>query len=258
MIFRENRISEPCLENARFLADFSPAERTIGRYCDKSNHVRFKRKLDRDDKEGNSMDWRRKWKEFSKRERWSTGGKERYFWGSILVECREKDRQRKTDRESEKKMQRYHGRSLESYQISDQAKWNIFSKASRDFLILNINDTPVLSLLYQQSTLFYSWNAIILVVAEDLPRPCIHIKYKTVGLEIDQRDWDEWYEGKGRGTTRLERSSPVLSESSGDRPVQIVFSLATLFLRNAPSSRILVKKWTKFRQYLISLIFKII
>ena len=162
------------------------------------------------------------------------------------------DKERRTERKRKRtEISRSKSRILPD--ISDQAKWNIFSKASRDFLILNINDTPVLSLLYQQSTLFYSWNAIILVVAEDLPRPCIHIKYKTVGLEIDQRDWDEWYGGEGEERPGWKRSSPVLSESSGDRPVQIVFSLANLFLRNAPSSRILVKKkWTKFRQHLVS------
>ena len=60
----------------------------------------------------------------------------------------------------------------------------------RTFLILNVMILPQ-SLLYQQSTLIYRLNAIILVVAEDLPRPThqVYKKKKDGGIRDERRRW---------------------------------------------------------------------
>lgn len=63
------------------------------------------------------------------------------------------------------------------------------------------------SLLYQQSTLIYRLNAIILVVAEDLPRPThqVYKKKKTVGFEMNA--------DAGKGPLSLSRFSSFFVES---------------------------------------------
>ena len=69
-----------------------------------------------------------------------------------------------TEKEQKKKRDKFNSNPIRK---SDQAEWNIFSKASRELFNVKRKQLLPQSLLYQQSTIFYSWNAIILVVAED-------------------------------------------------------------------------------------------
>lgn len=93
----------------------------------------------------------------------------------------------------------------------------------RTFLILNVMILPQ-SLLYQQSTLIYRLNAIILVVAEDLPRPTHQVyKKKDGGIRDERRRWKRspfavpFFLLFCRKLERL-HTSPIAIVSNGEEP----------------------------------------